>query len=575
MSPADASSAAGEREPDAGPTPPPSADAGPIRDAAPPLTPDPSSGAEGGSGGAPGSVDAGVPNGASGAPDSGAGPLVDAGSPLGPYTGPPDPGSSPLMEGPDAFPVLPDPAPVEPLLSEPLPMSGHYVLFVEHNTLVRLLDLETGEIRDLSTVDEPTIYPTTSPDGLSYMFSGTEHYEDAMWHVRFSESTVTPVQQVSGYQGLDGNGTVWDWSFDSRFLRATRYGNRPGLEIIDAHRNERVGGYLFDADIGGTFVPNSYYFWMTEIVESGRLHAIGKITDTGLSERKTLPEGTTGMSFSRDGKRGLLRVETDGENNRYYWFELPGGMQRLEPAGIDPAALLGMAITPEGDSAYALVAEGDSQHFHRVFFDDGRVEPYGDQTLRAFGLRRGTNTDLVALTHQDDEGVFYLSLADGDVVTEAEARPNRDDPGPIYLFGNHYGYGVGNGEWRVAALDDGQLVDTVISEAGEEYFGCMTFTAINPTNRIAVRHQLPVPGLIFVDLSEPVARRVAHFLVEDEGSSVSCPLWAVDGSGCLYIELLADGRQRFRVVRWGPDGPSEPETVYESADAPVPYLMVP
>jgi hypothetical protein len=451
-------------------------------------------------------------------------------------------------------------------------MSGHYILFVEDNIRVRLMDLETGEIRDLNSGDEPTIYNTTSPDGRSWMYSGTDHPVDAMWHVRLSDSHVTPVHEVAGYEGLDGNGTVWDWSFDNRFLRATRYGSRPGLEIIDAHLNRRIGGYVFEADIGGTFVPNSYYFWMAEI---GGGYAIGKVTDSGLSERKLLPDGTTGLSFSRDGKQAVMRVEgDDGGPFVYYLLELPGAMRRLDVGDFDPEAILGLAITPEGGSAWALVAEEGTQRLYRVYFDDGRVEPFGDPSLPAYGIRRGPDSDLVAVTYQDADGLFYLSLAEGDVVTEPVARPNRDDPGATYLYGSRYAYGVGNDEWHIAALDDGELVDTNVAEPGELDFGCMTFISINPPDRIAVRHQQPVPGLFFVDLSDPVARRVAHFPVEDEGSSVMCPVWSKDGSACLYVESLADGTQRFRVVRWGDDGPTESEIVYEHPFA-VPYVFVP
>jgi hypothetical protein len=501
---------------------------------------------------------------------------LDAGREIVPYAGPPDPGASPLVEGPNAFPVLPDPAPVEPVLSEPQPMSGHYILFVEHNTLVRLLDLETGEIQDLNSNDEPTIYGTTSPDGHSYMYSGTDHPQDAMWHVRLSDSEVTRVHQVAGYQGLDGNSAVWDWSFDSRYLRATRYGSRPGLEIIDAFSDVRVGGYVFESDISGTFVPNSYYFWMTEIGDGIRHRSIGKITDTGLAERKLLPDETTGMTFSGDGKRGLIRVEdTQTGEKSFHVFDLPGAMRRLETGDLDPTTILGVAMATSGTFAYALVADGDSQKFYRIFIDEGRSEPFGDPSLKADGIRRATDTNLVAVSYRSDDGTLYLALSDGDTLTDPVARPNRDDPGPAYLVGDHYGYGVANDEWHIASMADGQLVDTDIAEPGEGEFGCMTYTAVNPRDRIAVRHQQPVPGLIFVDMSEPEARRVVEFGVDDPDASLGCPLWSIDGSGCVISELLPGGITRFRVVRWGDDGPSEPETVYESTEGAVPYLMVP
>jgi hypothetical protein len=141
--------------------------------------------------------------------------------------------------------------------------------------------------------------------------------------------------------------------------------------------------------------------------------------------------------------------------------------------------------------------------------------------------------------------------------------------------GDHYGYGVANDEWHIASLDNGQLVDTDIAEPGEATFGCMTFTAVNPKDRIAVRHQDPDPGLIFVDMSEPEPRRVAEFGVDDPDASLACPLWSIDGSGCVISELLPGGITRFRVVRWGDDGPTEPETVYESTEGAVPQLMVP
>jgi hypothetical protein len=231
-------------------------------------------------------------------------------------------------------------------------------------------------------------------------------------------------------------------------------------------------------------------------------------------------------------------------------------------------------MTPEGGAAYVLVSEGDSQHFYRLSFDDGSVEPFGDPSLFAYGIRRSLDTDLVAVSYLDEEGVFYLSLAEGDVVTDPVARPGRDDPGGTYLSGRHYGYGVNDDEWYASSLDGGELVDTNIAEPGEEVFGCMTFTAVNPVDKIAIRHQLPVPGLIFVDLSGPVAQRMAHVLIEEEGSSLSCPIWSKDGTGCLYVEILASGPQRFRIVHWGPDGPTEPETVYEHPFA-VPYVIVP
>jgi hypothetical protein len=103
----------------------------------------------------------------------------------------------------------------------------------------------------------------------------------------------------------------------------------------------------------------------------------------------------------------------------------------------------------------------------------------------------------------------------------------------------------------------------------------MTFISINPVDKIAIRHMLPEAGLNFIDLSTPVARRVAHLPVEVPGSSVSCPLWSADGTACVYSELSDDGNQRLRLVRWGEDGPTDPETFYESADGPVPYLIMP
>ena len=460
------------------------------------------------------------------------------------------------------IPTWPDPVAATPDQTGEQPITDSFVLLKasEWDTVVAdqllLLNLTTSVATDLNDSDQILAYTTVAPDGSAFLFSGASAADDEnLFLVRFSPDSYTPLTTVEGFVGRYDNYIVRDWSDDSRFAL---FGSSHGVDVVDTVLNRRVGSYGLPGTVMGRFAPQGYFFSFGYDGDGEVRNGIGKVTNTGLSEPRLLPAGSSGPQFTPDGRRGVFFTEAPGGGRIVYRIDLPGEVHEVPLEGVAPSAISTFKPTPDSQGLYVRVDEEGRWQIYHVDFDGSTRTPIGAPDRSADTVYASDSGNSYALTYQGD----LIAFGDGMSFSEPIAMV----AGAVAtggFHGEHLAYEVDDVEWHLVALGDGGVVDTRVSETNEAGFNCMDRHNQHPEGKAVFTHREEEPGMVLLDLSEPVPRRVLHIDPTEAGATLYCPVWSPDGTVFVYVERGEQG-DRIRQVSWGAGDPEPPITVYES-----------
>ncbi len=108
----------------------------------------------------------------------------------------------------------------------------------------------------------------------------------------------------------------------------------------------------------------------------------------------------------------------------------------------------------------------------------------------------------------------------------------------------------------------GAAVNTQVSVDGETSYDCINCHEPDGPADKAIYQDLATRGLVLLDLSAPVARRVTKLMPAD-GSRLRCPLWSADGKSFAYTES-DDTHTRIYRVSWPGADPAQPEMLHQA-----------
>jgi Tol biopolymer transport system component len=256
------------------------------------------------------------------------------------------------------------------------------------NREVRILDLASGQARDLLPGNVPSSTPAWSPDGrrLAVLSGNLSHYDITIVNADGSSPRRYPVSMH-----LDGNwdspdALVWEtpWSPDGRFLafranRATE-GQKVGwspadqdqLVLLDVASGQTrvlttssagIGRFVWRSDgnavraIKGTVVPRGSLprYSVVEIPLNGPERQLSDIS-------ADFPKVNGGLVFTSDS--AVVATVTDQNKTERFLVPLNGGVtRRLPDPGTDPGSRIGGTLVA-GDRL--LLAEVDAKGEARV-----------------------------------------------------------------------------------------------------------------------------------------------------------------------------------------------------------------
>jgi hypothetical protein len=443
--------------------------------------------------------------------------------------------------------------------------SGHYLVFTlgpqDGSNELMLLDLEgSGTPVQVNVPDTTLVLPAISQSGEFLIYAhGSAPIEGDLLLNRFTASGYVPGRVVGGFEGRPGLHAARGFDASSRFVAFSRTGDTPGLDIVDAARNVRH----FSADLGPfatllfEWAPAGSYFNYTldpdldDTTPAKNRTYLAELTNDGASEPVALPPNVVTQHFSADGRRlFFLTKDADGLVG-FGYLEPPDAQVQFYQGSMPESYGTDFYVEPGGESVVSQLTSEDTPRravVERLFADEAREpEPLWDSS---WDPMMGS----IAVNPSPSGALALLSLYDvcctyGHELLRGSDHFDLGGPAPSF-FGDKLVYTSAPSPATIATLTDAGIDVTVLDET-PDYPGLCAWGR-RPTTKVSL---LSATGLHLWDLETGRGRDIS---VTDPGATLGCAVFSPSEDACAYVEATTSFSKIF-VVRFGPDGPSEPE----------------
>ena len=471
-------------------------------------------------------------------------------------------------QGGDGAAGAPEPPQLEPDLTDLVPTSNQWLLFNEYadvivGTGLTLLDLASGERHPANPDELPLSTAGLSPDGRQFAFSGQgDTLDENLAMIRFAKTGFVPAKPLIGFSGELGSYIPSSWDEHARFFTVTRFGAKPGIEVVDGVLGKRVGHVVDGSAFVQGFAPKGPYFAYFNGGQSYSGEVASVTADGGIGTPFKVSDAKTRPIFSADGKH-LYFTTQQGDVKGLSYIDLPDATPKQLP-NATPGESIDRVFAGGAASAFAWVERGGGlSSLVQVFFD-GRArvdvsEPSTD--ISVWGTFVSTDQTLVSIDYWESLELVQLEPFKRFPLVGKTVVP-VSGPSPTGMVGR-YLYYQRDGLLRVATVDaPGALVDAAVSDAGETPIVCNVPAGVEPLTKLAF-HDAAYTELAIVDMAARPPAVVLRYSASTADATVQCPHWQHDGKAFLLSEK-SPSKTRAYVSNWAGAQPTTPKLALES-----------
>jgi len=311
------------------------------------------------------------------------------------------------------------------------------------------------------------------------------------------------------------------------------------------------------ADLAFDWAPVGNYFAYTadpDGTTAKKQTFVAEVTSSGASQPLELPPSVIARHFSPDGQR-LFYMTRDAENMIAVGYLEPLGSQlQFYQSTTAVGGINDFYVEPSGNSVVAQLWAQDSGDFGtpvvaRLFVDAAREPQVLWAPMPDDGLPVGNiyitpsqSGALAEIVFQQFVTVYGYHLLRGDDVFDLGGQPA--------FYGDKLVYFNGVAPATLATLTAAGVDVTVVDWSVDAFSTCWP----------SVKSKAALVSTTAMHLYDFDTGQGRDFPVTEANARLNCPVFSASGDATAFVELVAAGSNVW-VVRFGPDGPSEPELV--------------